>query len=261
MNEPHPIREDELDAYALGVLDAAEEQAVEQHLATCATCARSLETARGRVAVLALAAEQVAPPPAVKERLMQSVRESLRADAAASQPALERKAPSFWGWAHSWAAAAVACAAAAIFFWNANVGLRAEIRKFQSLVVQQIEDIARYRAVAALATSNGTVAVSLTAPPRTAPSRGRVLYNQSTGALVYSGTLAQLETGKSYELWIIPQTGNPIPAGVFAPQASGEASVVLPSIPTGVAFKAFAITVEPAGGGPQPTGPMVQLSM
>jgi anti-sigma-K factor RskA len=32
----------------------------------------------------------------------------------------------------------------------------------------------------------------------------------------------------------------------------------MPQIPSGVAAKAFAVTIEPAGGVPQPTGAMVQ---
>jgi anti-sigma-K factor RskA len=57
----------------------------------------------------------------------------------------------------------------------------------------------------------------------------------------------------------VPTSGSPISAGVFHPNANGKASILLPPLPPGVAAKAFAVTVEPAGGVPQPTGPKVLI--
>ena len=62
---------------------------------------------------------------------------------------------------------------------------------------------------------------------------------------------------KTYELWVIPAAGAPIPAGLFSPDASGTASVVLPSIPLGVPAKAFGITIEDAAGSSTPTAPII----
>jgi anti-sigma-K factor RskA len=64
---------------------------------------------------------------------------------------------------------------------------------------------------------------------------------------------------KAYELWLIPTSGAPIPAGVFKPDAHGSASVVNPPLPAGAEAKAFAITVENESGSATPTMPIVMM--
>ena len=49
----------------------------------------------------------------------------------------------------------------------------------------------------------------------------------------------------------------PINAGAFQPDPKGNGQVLLPPLEPGVKPKAFAVTVEPAGGVPKPTGAMV----
>jgi anti-sigma-K factor RskA len=61
---------------------------------------------------------------------------------------------------------------------------------------------------------------------------------------------------KSYQLWLVPMNGAPISAGVFNP-TSGQMSHMMMKVPAGLAAKEFAVSLEPAGGMPQPTGPMV----
>ena len=83
-------------------------------------------------------------------------------------------------------------------------------------------------------------------------------YLPARGALVLQASNMQaLPANKTYELWVIPATGAPIPAGLFRPDASGSGSVVLPEIPHGVQAKAFGITIENAGGASTPTMPIV----
>jgi len=81
----HPTREEDFDLYALGALEGDEKLAIESHLASCATCTEKLAEARGRIALLALAAPQSAPSAAVKQRLMLQVRAD--AEGAANAPA------------------------------------------------------------------------------------------------------------------------------------------------------------------------------
>ena len=68
--------------------------------------------------------------------------------------------------------------------------------------------------------------------------------------------LPDLPEGRTYQLWVLT-SGAPISAGIFRPDASGGTSIVfdtpvsLPP-PTGMA-----VSVEPAGGVPAPTGEIV----
>ena len=69
------VQPEDSDLYALGALDGEEKQALEAHVRLCAECAREVEAARQRVALLGLAAPAVAGPPArVKEELLRRVR-------------------------------------------------------------------------------------------------------------------------------------------------------------------------------------------
>jgi hypothetical protein len=93
-------------------------------------------------------------------------------------------------------------------------------------------------------------------PP--APS-ARAVYLAARGALIFQAdNLVQVAENKTYELWVIPADGSaPIPAGLFRPDAAGNASVVLPSLPVGIAAKAFGVTLEKVGGGATPTAPIL----
>jgi anti-sigma-K factor RskA len=55
------------------------------------------------------------------------------------------------------------------------------------------------------------------------------------------------------EIW------SPIPAGVFKPDAEGNATVVNSRLPKGVETKTFAITVEPEDGSQLPTSTPIML--
>jgi Anti-sigma-K factor rskA len=89
---------------------------------------------------------------------------------------------------------------------------------------------------------------------------GRVTYVASKGALIFTvSNLASLQPAKTYELWLIPaaEGQKPIPAGTFLPDLHGNASVILPPLPTGVEAKAFGVTMEDEGGSTTPTMPIV----
>ncbi len=147
----------------------------------------------------------------------------------------------------------------AVYLWNSNNVLQQELDRQEAAAKQQMVLTERARSISALLISPQTVTATLAPKAPVATESGRVFYNSQQGALIYVGSLPQLAADKSYELWVIPQTGNPIPAGVFAPQPNGDATVVLPKIPAGVSAKAFAVTIEPVGGTAAPTGPMAQV--
>jgi hypothetical protein len=88
---------------------------------------------------------------------------------------------------------------------------------------------------------------------------GRAVYLAARGGLIFqANNLKRLPEGKTYELWVIPANGSaPIPAGLFRPDAAGNASVMLPQIPWGVPAKAFGVTIEKAGGSATPTAPII----
>ena len=258
MTNEHPYQEEDFDLYALGVLEGDELRGIESHVKSCGACAQKVAEARGRISLLALSAEPQEPSPEVRQRLMAKVRaEANPARTTSVSERTEASRSSFWNFA--WGALAVALAVFALYLWNANRSLEDELDRQKVAAAEQARLIERTRSMVALLSSPQTMTVNLAPKAPIATQPGRVMYNAQQGALIYSGTLPQLAAGKSYELWVIPQSGNPIPAGVFSVDSNGDGNVVLPKIPAGVSAKAFAVTIEPAGGTAAPTGPMAQV--
>jgi anti-sigma-K factor RskA len=253
----HPYREEDFELYALGVLEGDDLRAIETHIDSCADCARKVAEARGCISLLAFSAQPAEPSVEVRQRLMARVRAEANLARATSAARTERAPSRFWNFA--WGTLALALAIFAVYLWNSNKVLQQELDRQEAAMKTQIALTEKFRAIQALFTSPQTVTVNLAAKAPTATEPGRVVYNAQQGALVYVGTLPQLAADKSYELWVIPQNGNPVPAGVFSASSNGEAKVVLPNIPAGISPKAFAVTVEPAGGGSAPTGPFAQV--
>ena len=48
-----------------------------------------------------------------------------------------------------------------------------------------------------------------------------------------------------------------IAAGVFKPDANGNANVLMPNLPKGVSAAGFGVTIEDEGGAKQPTPPIL----
>jgi anti-sigma-K factor RskA len=260
----HPTRDEDFDLYALGALDGDEKREFESHLASCAGCQEKLAEARGRIAVLAFAAPPVAPSPAVKQRLMRQVSESLPPSAArdaVSSIAPARELDSSGGvFGRWWAAILVpvgfALAAASIILWTQNRRLDAQLADLRVSVEQERQQLQEAQQVAQLVTARDTMLVPLAVQPGMPKGAAHVMYNQKMGMLMYEGELDPAPANKSYQLWLVPKSGNPISAGVFTPGAD-KANHFMMKLPAGVAPAAFAVTLEPAGGQPQPTGPKV----
>jgi len=102
-----------------------------------------------------------------------------------------------------------------------------------------------------------TRVVALRAAGVNAEAWGRLIWHEASGGYLLVANVPAAPTGKVYELWTI-SGGQPRPAGVFTVDASGRATH--PVAPTRAPVEVFAVTLEPAGGVPAPTGPVVLAS-
>ncbi|MFY9528887.1 MAG: anti-sigma factor [Candidatus Acidiferrales bacterium] len=256
----HPTREEDFDLYTLGALEGDEKQALEEHLRGCPECTRKLAEARGRVALFALAAPQQPPDPRVKERLMPRVRGSRRVRITAHSYMPERASIfSIRWWTVILAPAAAALAIATIVLWTSDNRERRELEALRVEIRQQETQIAQSRAMLDVLSAKDTIAVNLTPSPDVPGAKGFVFFNSRQGVVLSNCMLPALPPDKTYQLWLVPSQGNPVSAGVFAPKYGQEASLWTTPVPAGLTAKAFAVTVEPAGGKPQPTGPKVLI--
>ena len=108
---------------------------------------------------------------------------------------------------------------------------------------------------AALLRRSDARVVSLTASDRAKGASGVLLYNPVTQKVwLYSANLPECPTGTAYQLWAIGQ--RPISVGTFHIDAGEMAHLLVKRLPEFEKARKFAVSLEPAGGRPQPTGPI-----
>jgi anti-sigma-K factor RskA len=254
----HPKHEEDFDLYALGALEGDEKSAIESHVTSCADCTRKLAEARGRVALLAFSAPPVAPSPGVKEHLMRQLHATAEGRSQGRAPVEPERASGFFGrgWAMVLAPAAAVLALAAIFLWTENARLQSELATLRDAAEKQKVQADQTRDILHVAQATDTVIVTLKKMPGSPNGDAKVSYNAKMGKLVYKGWIEPAPADKSYQLWIVPMQGDPISAGVFTP-AKASMDEWVATVPQGMPAKLFAITIEPTGGMPHPTGPMI----
>lgn len=259
MSGPHPTRLEDFDLYALGALDAAEKVVIESHIASCPDCAQKLAEAQGRMAILAFAAPRVEPSHGVKERLMRQLHATAEGSGSGATAVGVRAEPAGGIFGRWWALlvpVASALALATILLWLHNVQLDRQLADLRNTVQQQQKQLDEARHMADLLAARDTVVVPLWEQKTPTTVGARVVYNAHEGMMMYDGMLPPAPADKSYQLWLVPMNGAPISAGVFNPK-SGQMSHMMMKLPAGVTAKEFAVSLEPAGGMPHPTGPMV----
>lgn len=240
-------------AYALDALGDAERREFEAHLAGCPDCAREVDELRATAARLGLSAA-VEPPERLRQRVLARVVET-RQEPPLGAPVPPRAAAAPRGGGRLvrlTAAAAVVAAAVAVALGAAVT--RAEHER--DLARGEVAELrARYDPLAQLA-----AAPDVRAGAATGVDGGSALVLVSRGlnrAVLVTSDLPEPPAGRTYQAWLIAAGGPPRPAGFLASAAPGTAA---PLVLTDLADAArIGLTVEPAGGSPQPTTTPVVL--
>lgn len=290
MNTSEHLSADDLTLFALQLLPEDELKAAVEHLEHCEACRQEVAQIQGDLVVYAMSAEQHSPPAAARERLLRRVAKEPKAVPVEAEPVAaepvepvlasrnsilfasdlheERESSrsgfaTFLGW-FGWAVAAAACVFAAVQFHQRQAlqgTLSAQIARAN---VASGDALKAQEAMEAL-TNAGALQVGLHLPPapNAAPAppkpEGHAAYMADKGSLVFIAMhLDPVPEYKTYELWVLPSNGHdPMPAGTFKPDASGNASVVMPDLPKGIPAAGFGVTIEDDGGSKTPTSPVV----
>jgi len=102
-------------------------------------------------------------------------------------------------------------------------------------------------------------AVSLTGSEMAKRAAGFLLYDSRTQKLwLYSVNLPECPAGMTYQLWAIHD--KPISIGTFQMDTGETAHLLVKKVLNFTDAKTFAVSLEPSGGRPEPTGPMYLLS-
>jgi anti-sigma-K factor RskA len=223
--------------YAMGVLDAGEQAELEQHLEDgCQVCSVGIKRANASMLFLATMPEQVDPPPGLRERILASV--------GAQKPKRS--------WTPAWIIATAALAITVMWQAGRDIERDRVLTAARAEVQRTAADLAKAQTELRFLDEPETKQVVF-GQGKPQPPRGSVLINARRGVLLIASNLPRVAPGKTYEMWVIPKTGAPVPAGLFQSNAQGEA-VYLREGPVDVATTgAIAVTVEPESGSNAPT--------
>jgi hypothetical protein len=143
--------------------------------------------------------------------------------------------------------------------------LRAALDQQKSVVAASMHEteqlrtaLARQRGVIEVLTSPGLRVGYLQKAKLGVSTQGHVLWNERKKAwLFYAFGMPQPPEGKEYQVWFMTEKEGPVSAGLFIPDQTGTGVVLAepPSILFGKVVAA-AVTLEPAGGLPKPSGEM-----
>jgi hypothetical protein len=279
MSANQHIDQEELTLYALQFLTEKESAEIEQHLVECTGCGDAIALVRGDLATFAMTADMHSPPSSARQRLMTQVARERKVvpiaraafedtasplgnrllidDSALPQRSMGSKVLPWVNWV-GWAAAACLTVTAAGLYRDRDQ-LRGEVARQAGQMASLSVEADKGRALVTALTDKSAVRVTLTGTPVKAVPQGRASYLPAQGSLIFTASnLVPLQPYKTYELWLIPADGHdPIPAGTFQPDDSGNASVIMPELPKGVIAKAFGVTIEDEGGSLQPTLPII----
>lgn len=220
---------DSVGAYLLGALPPDEREAFEAHLDQCPECRRDVEELRVAADALPVSVAPVAPPPALKQRIMAVVESEAELLAAAGrradvpEPAAPpRRRRGFGGWRLRPAVAAMGAAVLLALGVVAGVLLPGG-------------DGAR------------TVVASSTAPG----AEVKLEIHDDEATLVARDMPAPPE-GRIYQVWLKRPGSDPEPTSVlWSTRADGSAEVAVPGSLEGV--EAVLVTDEPEGGSDVPS--------
>ena len=256
----HSERHEELvAAQALGLPLGNERAELERHLAEgCPICEGLLADFRGAATALAAGLPEAVPPPELKAKILGSLGPSR--GAAAPIPARPAAAAAF-----PWRALAAAAALALIVVGVDDSRLRREREELRSQSAS-LEDKLRTaetalaeRVLRARVLESDDVQMLILGGQGPQPdARARVFWSErARRGIIVASNLAPLPSDRQYELWVFLK-GKPVNAGVFDADTSGRALFESTEFPEPrTSAEAFAVTVEPRGGVPAPTGPIV----
>jgi hypothetical protein len=204
--------------YALGDLQGPERMEFEQHLAGCADCREGLQQAVELNEMIFSAIPRVQPSAQLRRRVL----------AGFGQAAKTPRKSFVWAYALVAAAAVILTIAA----WSSEHKRRVENEK----------ELARLREIQQILQAPSTKEVTF--GPQPAEPHGNIFVHQKLGILLIASSLPTPPSGWTYESWVLPKDGAPVPIESFrAPDGRGI-SLLQTKLPVDQ-LKAVAVSLEP----------------
>lgn len=201
----------------------------------------------------------------LREKLLAKVREESESSIAKTGiPPVAREEEDF-----NWSSFAVATSFAlliislSLLFYSFNLGR--QMSDQEKLIASQEKRISELQAeiqqkeeLLTILASQEVEVVHLSGMESNPGGYGKIIWDPETGrALLQVSNLPPVPDGKAYQLWII-RNNEYFSAGTFVINSNEDRFFKFDQIGNSVkhSVEAFAVTLEPAGGRPQPTGDM-----
>ncbi len=161
-----------------------------------------------------------------------------------------------WGWAGALAAAVLLV----IGYMGMKIdAVNREVEGQKEQVAALRGQVAQQRELLAILRSPETQVVTLAGLKPSPTARGRMWWTPEAGGIFVANALPSAPPGKTYQLWAIAG-GKPVSAGAFDVDPKGTGGLRVKPLPGIQKVDAFAVTLEPAGGLPHPSGEMYLAS-
>jgi hypothetical protein len=270
---------------ALRRLEPEEDTALREHLSGCDECTAELREFEHAAAMLALAVDA----PVIEDRVTRNLEARLAASAPGARPPVSDRAPSR-GVEPSRrnprrsnviplaiAAAVLLVAYSAVLTsrlsslrsaYDARANQLAYLQnRFNSLEHEAQATEQKMDALSKVLSERIRLEDVLDAPDLQVTRLGPLppapgahalvaVSNSSRSAVLRASGLEPPPPGKTYQLWWITKQQGPVPAGTFTAEAGKEVIAKVDPPPTGDRVMLTAVTLEPAGGMPKPSGAM-----
>jgi anti-sigma-K factor RskA len=239
--------------YALGALTAPEREAFEAHMAGCAVCAAEVRALASVPEALARVGAPADPSPAVRARLMNAIHgERKPAPPRSLAPWLAAAAGVVLALGLSLYASQLRTRITALETALADASNRANAN--ERLVADARRDAGEARTTLAVLVSPDLARIDLKGQPVAPSASARAFWSRSRGLVFTASNLPSLPQGRVYQLWVLTAQPAPISAGLMKPDSEGRVTAMFSTpadLPQPVAM---AVTLEPEGGVPSPTG-------
>ena len=279
MSQHRPEHLDLCAALSVGAIDGADREVLDAHLAEgCEECDRALRDFSGAMLLLAAGSPAAQPRPELRAKVLDAVRaagapvavELLSKGSPAPASPVLRMPPASGGrattsmawtaWA-AWAAAASLAVVAALG-WRAASRSEGELgmTRVQLVTAESqlavIEERAReqQRLLEVLSAPEARIAQIALTPDGMRELRGRATFDPKSRSAVLTFANMTAPAGRDYQLWAL-RDGGVVSLGLIQADAAGDAILRLDDLGDPATLGGFAVSLEPAGGSPNPLAP------
>lgn len=239
--------------HVLDALDTDEQQQFEEMLQDATDEQQQmLEDMKEVRDELALAVEPASPSDDVEKRILDEIEDVGEAAEAFNDTNIIPM------WAYKAAAAILLIGFVGLSYYSLNLSGTVEQQK--TVITELQSELERQDELLSVLAAKEVRLVAMGGQEPSPDGYGKIIWDpQKRQAILQLANLPAPPKGKNYQLWLIKEGENPIPAGVFDfDQPSDDLFFKVEHLDESPSphSNTFAVTLEPEGGVPQPTGDM-----